>query len=331
MLAATLAVIAWAAGPARAQVVSGGDRVSNAPASGSDVKPSLSFGTAGGTPDTTSPWRYYPLEVGNVWEYWSGQATYRREVTRDTVINNRRYAFIERTVSQSGGPPVPDPMFPFDIVRLDTASAQVLEPVEGSERVATTGPPCPLDIDIGIVLDCQGAPFTVEGGDGLIVFGAPDGTVPDTLRPMMKTFQFETFLYIVAADIGEVFTVSEVQAPRTIAYARVGGVEYGVSRFPTGGEDAPRRPAVPALRTWPNPSGGRVTVGFTVEHPEAVWLTVRDLSGREVYQADLGVLGPGTHETPVDLDGLAHGSYIVEVLGRVPLGVAIVALGGVVR
>ncbi|WP_420454070.1 hypothetical protein [Rubrivirga sp.] len=326
LLVATLAAVACAAGPARAQVASGGGRVSDALASGSDVQPSPSFSTEGLTPDTTSPWRYYPLEVGNVWEYENGPFIIQYRISQDTIALGNRYFILERWSDAAPGGP-----FFRQYVRFDTVTASIRQLTSSPLHVDLPADDigCQFDAPFDSAVECEGLLYQVSGTyDGVVVFGGERaGTGTDTVRTATKRYDSSSgFETIFSADIGLVAEYGE-GAYLALRYYRVGGVEGGYPLFPTRVEDAPRRSAVPALRTWPNPSGGRVTVGFTVERPETVRLTVRDLLGREVHHVDLGVLGRGDHEVRADLSGLAPGPYVIEVRGQAPLGVSVVVLG----
>src|SRR5690606_427303 len=65
-------------------------------------------------PDTTSAWRYYPLQVGNVWQYdeveegpyggcWSTPCRFlaEEEVVSDTLVGGQRYFVIVKTRAQT--------------------------------------------------------------------------------------------------------------------------------------------------------------------------------------------------------------------------------------
>lgn len=92
----------------------------------------------GAEPDTTSPWRYFPLEIGDQWQYEhfhpkTGDISYEDcQVRTDTLLEGHtyyalRYCFNDgqlRTSSQSD-----------TYVRFDTTNALVIE------RVVISGQP----------------------------------------------------------------------------------------------------------------------------------------------------------------------------------------------
>src|SRR5690606_20249860 len=73
------------------------------------------------------------------------------------------------------------------------------------------------------------------------------------------------------------------------------------------------------LAVYPNPSGGRSTVGFTLDAPAAVRLSVLDALGREVALLAEGTLPAGSHAYPFEDADLPAGLYLarLEVGGHV--------------
>ena len=280
--------------------------------------PEALFGErSGGTPDTTAPWRYYPLAIGNAWEYYRyGTGTvYRHEITRDTLIHERRYTVVDRYTAEDNGPLEPDYSWRY---RFDTLSSLVYEPNgSGGERVPF-GSPCPFNTDFDTTTECpgfSGVDFTVLGSyDGLVVFGEPfPGQGEDTVRTAFKVFRFETLEWRYAAGFGEVYHESDIQA-YGLYYARIDGVEYGQPRFPVANESTEPDPIGQlALSVWPNPARGRANVSFELSRAGTVVLEVYDVLGRRMQYDELGLLPAGSRETQVDLAGFAAGSYVVQV------------------
>ncbi len=75
------------------------------------------------------------------------------------------------------------------------------------------------------------------------------------------------------------------------------------------------------LRPWsftmgeavPNPTRGRFDVGVTLVRPADLWLSVRDLTGRELRKLGVGLLDAGDHRVTVDLSDFAAGTYYVSM------------------
>ncbi|MEM1054002.1 MAG: T9SS type A sorting domain-containing protein [Bacteroidota bacterium] len=122
--------------------------------------------------DTTSAWRYYPLHVGDAWEYEvEAEAgfgvfiyTVTRLVRRDTVVDGTPYALLEQRAYDVGAAPGGPPSFSRYLVRFDTSRARIVTRSleDGLERPGF----CPLDLPFGAIrAECGGEIFAdVVGG-----------------------------------------------------------------------------------------------------------------------------------------------------------------------
>ncbi|HLT46074.1 MAG TPA: hypothetical protein VK002_02495, partial [Rubricoccaceae bacterium] len=273
------------------------------------------------TPDTTAPWRYYPLHVGDAWEYYvyfTGDVL-RREVTRDTTFNGHRYFILERYRAEAGGELEPD-WLPFARVRFDTTSAFVVEPYtdgSGTEVVFFLAP-CPFNADFNSTVYCPPGAWKdvpVTGGyEGVLVFGDPfPGTGEDTVHTAWKEYDVPFNIRRYAAGFGEVYYGGEAEE-YGLYYARIDGVEYGVPRYPTASEPG-LEPQALALAVWPNPARGRARVALTPEAGGLSRLAVHDLRGRRVLTREVAALPGVRAEVALDLAGLAPGVYAVRLAG----------------
>ena len=290
--------------------------VANTPIPGADLLLS-----GGAEPDTTAPWRYFPLHVGDAWEYYSYATGERRRVDvlgEETIDGRHYFTWRSRTYDADGNRvngwgPRP--------IRFDTASAvvrtYVIEIGEES-RFPLPWTPCSLDVFFGHTILCgdRKLPFEVGGDyDGTLAFGGEfPGTGTDTVRTSVKTYySFDpgnTLDYRYAADIGVVFFEGELGA-EGIYYARVSGVEYGQAFYPVADELGPPEPEALALSVFPNPFRERLTVTLDLPQAGAATLEVIDVLGRVVRRRDLGVLPAGRHEVRLRTADLAAGPYLV--------------------
>ncbi|GAB5537562.1 MAG: hypothetical protein Rubg2KO_38110 [Rubricoccaceae bacterium] len=125
-------------------------------------------------PDTTSPARYFPLEVGNEWHYvrygeffdelyWGADYQYHRwHVSEILEIGGREYAI---RIQESASVPVPAWYeIGRDTIRFDANASVVIQLTNGREVVRS----CPLDADFGSTVTCRVnghvQDVTVEGG-----------------------------------------------------------------------------------------------------------------------------------------------------------------------
>ncbi len=72
-------------------------------------------------------------------------------------------------------------------------------------------------------------------------------------------------------------------------------------------------PEASFLVAYPNPSGGRTTLGFTLPEPAAMRLAVYDVLGREVAVLAEGAHEAGRHTVPLDGSALPAGVYLVRL------------------
>jgi hypothetical protein len=273
-------------------------------------------------PDTTAPWRYYPLHIGDAWEYYEYGSSdiLRREINRDSMFNGRHYFVIERYRAQAGGPLEPD-FFAVAPARFDTTEALVKFLFLTGEEGVSSLAPCPFDADFGTVVKCpNGSPeaFVNGGYDGLLVFGGDlPGTGEDTVRTAWKEYlspSGEPVVLRYAADFGEVYFEGENDV-YGLYYARVNGVEHGVPRYPTPTEPSPE-PLGEALTVWPNPAREWVRVAFTPKRGGTARVEVHDVRGRQVLAREVAAVPGARAEVALDLSGLAPGVYVVRLAGQ---------------
>ena len=95
----------------------------------------------------------------------------------------------------------------------------------------------------------------------------------------------------------------------TLTSAVIGGQAYGLAA--TSDEPAPE--SAGALRAFPNPAAGPVTVEVRTEAPGPVRVVVYDRLGREVAVLHDGPVGD---RVTLSAAGLAPGTYVVRAMGR---------------
>jgi len=258
------------------------------------------------TPDTVAWRRYFPLAVGNVWEY-----EYLQEQPAHPYgpgyryLWHERYAIVDRTVAGT------DTLFTMLVYRRDSLSAQVrrdtLTVRYDSELTAVvdveTANPAPFSFGCGLAAPYEGG---ASFGRYCMAYGLPE---PDfsAVAPSQSHKYISTMAGsgVWASDIGmtrgglscEGCTIFVSINIWTMRYAKVGGVEYGqriVAR------ETAERPEAAALRLWPNPSRGAVTVEAA---PRAA-VVAFDLLGREAVRTVAGADGRAALT-------LAPGVYVV--------------------
>ena len=292
------------------------------------------------TPDPTPPHLYYPLAVGNEWEYAnigslpSGEGWYtRREIPRDSVYGGQRY-FVEVTsrvdLNWNGWGRAPRARRPLRHGHGGRRPSWT----EGGREFAF-GPYC-LDADFNVTLRCWSDPGEVPGGD-TFVDGGLDAQIPlgrgpgitgegttDSLRVRaLKVFYpanlpvDPTTIPYYAAPIGYAGESPGYCAAcrRNLSFARVhldDGTVYEVGARYTDGEDGPEAQRF-ALVISPNPTSGPLAVAFGLDAPAAVTAEAFDALGRRVWRHETA-LGAGPRRLDVDVAAWAPGLYVVRVM-----------------
>lgn len=263
-------------------------------------------------PDTTSAWRYFPLQVGNVWEYVGTgpiptARDYRLTIEADTLIGNTRYYVAGHDgISCS-------PCIERSLVRFDPSVGMVVARTNDGQDVRWWYAPCPLDTPFETEVVCyEGGLINEVGGGYEETVELADGTVLEGVT--YKTFSGSNLLGYVAG-IGFVTKQRLQYEPggSVLVYARVGGVEYGTP-FEVSAEAAAPVPAS-ALRVYPNPLRGEGVVELTLGEPQHAGLAVYDVLGRRVLRLHEGPLPAGSTSLDLDAGALAPGVYFVRAAG----------------
>ena len=270
--------------------------------------------------DTTSAWRYFPLEVGNRWEYsyatapaspfppqpppqlreywrWMVTGTVGSGSGRLFVLRQERYSLSGALLSSYTAH-----------ARYDSATARV--EVDGA-RFAYA--PCPLDLPFYSFTGCDYGPANGVGY-GQTVLG---------LVTSLKRFDNGLVggWVQLAAGIGFVRHVYDHDGkgmPPTdieLQYARVGGRAYGtpVPILPVVVAAEPESPPTAlGLRAAPNPVAGPLALTLVLPGAGPVTVEAFDVTGQRVYHS-ASTLAAGTHTLDVDAAGWAPGLYVVRV------------------
>ena len=199
------------------------------------------------TPDTLDWRRYYPLAVGNVWEYQvaEGEPLLRREIIGETLALGREYFLMDETAYDydylGGGTELEVFFSNMFFVRYDTSGTVVaLRDVESDTSAA---PRSELSYATGDwYFDLRMAfgdtvrfgageadVYSISGGYGETVEIGNAMVVVAAHKFFQGALGFESY----AADIG-FLGGGNLWGPH-ITYSRVEGVEYGISRTPVRG------------------------------------------------------------------------------------------------
>ncbi|MEM1126279.1 MAG: glycoside hydrolase family 9 protein [Bacteroidota bacterium] len=110
------------------------------------------------------------------------------------------------------------------------------------------------------------------------------------------------------------FTVWQTMGPTSLLYSYLHSLDAGgrTSEPVASSADAPSWPAAFRLHApYPNPARGVATVSYDLAEAGPVVLALFDALGRQVRKIADGPQQPGLHTVPVDLSGLAAGTYFI--------------------
>lgn len=267
--------------------------------------------------------RYFPLEVGNEWQYRdaeSGPAS-RFVLRKDTLLSGRLYFIGRETFFAPDGSP--QTLLPSRDVymRYDTSGVVV----EFESPDADTGY-IPVVFERGLesfpVIDLRthfGTSVNHPDGmsDQIDVTGGYEMSLrvglPQVVAAAVKEFATPSWFWSFAADIGFAGG-GNLWGPR-LMYASVGGVEYGAVFV--GTEKVPSREKSKSnLSLYPNPAINALTVSIDVGNCAGCSVIISDAIGRNVHS--FPVLSTGVpYFVNVDVSMLAAGLYFVRVQGMV--------------
>jgi hypothetical protein len=267
-------------------------------------------------PDTTAPWRYYPLAVGNAWEYRESmtEALIRVDIPRDTVSaqGNRYFQIVRRSVRANGGEYYQTERA---WVRFDTLTSSVREWYPGNvDEFIYHWAPCPLNFGMGEEFACWdndgGRGYVVELRYNLSVSIKHDDVVVGAAKTI-NTLIGNDFVY--AADIGEISSASDSYPLRRLIYARVGGEEYGTPSLQLSADVEGVRGTV-GMAVYPNPTRVGVTIPFALAQAADVSVSVYDVLGRRSALVVHGERPAGRHAAHLDASTLAAGVYLIRLV-----------------
>jgi hypothetical protein len=272
-------------------------------------------------PDTTAPWRYFPLHLGDEWQSQvevqlpnacipACHYAERRVVTDTVIIEGRTYFRLLVRTYDVPGMPNPPPDSTSRYFRFDTAAAAPVHYV--SQDWYFDGGGCRLDEAFpGPADSASGRPITCPSGPGT-VFGAPASA--GSIFGAEKAFTYFTFGWQWAqyqAGLGllrgggcEGGCYEEV-----LAYARVAGMEFGAPII-VGTEDGPGVSGPLRLIASPNPTDGVFTLAIRAGVAGPLTVEAFDILGRRVHRERVEGHA-GAQAVRLDASSWVSGVYVV--------------------
>jgi len=276
--------------------------------------------------DTLAWQRYYPLAVGNIWEYQvsEGEPLLTHEIIGDSLVGDRHYYIMDATsydyLNGNTNLDVLDAQTRY--LRYDSIGAvfSVLD-------IAADTLDAPQDVPLSGYFDLRAAfgdtlYFGAGPEDYYRTWGGYDEQITignDTVRVQaFKGFENLIWYESYAADIG-FLGGGNLWGP-FITYVHIGDMEYGNVRTPTAVEET-RVPASFALVSiYPNPTRTVATVAYRISQPAPVTVEVFDVLGRRVWSDKQPVQSIGQYAYRLNLETWPNGTYFVRLstAGGVP-------------
>ncbi|OZC03646.1 T9SS type A sorting domain-containing protein [Rubricoccus marinus] len=252
-----------------------------------------------GIPDTTDAARYYPLAVGDLWQYRLCDGPkglcVRDEVTLTEVIGTESvgdttYAVVRDKVYERTGLGEGDYLSTGQsqrLVRFDRRTATVRVRNEADESTDS----CPLDADL----------------EGQIQGGPCDGVSVTMFEEQVKAFTIGEMSQSYQLGVGLIGYFSGFSFSEELVYSRVGGVERGtpVPVVDVAGEAQPLATTL-ALTAFPNPTAGPLAINVTGARGP-VLVEAFDAIGRRVLSREIAPEA----RMEIDASGWAPGVYVL--------------------
>ncbi|MEM1116104.1 MAG: T9SS type A sorting domain-containing protein [Bacteroidota bacterium] len=248
-------------------------------------------------PDPTPPWMYYPLAVGNVWEYevfdpgGAPVSFTRRALVSDSTVASTPYVVETLRRLQPGG--VWGDVDRTELLRFDSTSGRIVSLTESGDEWPVS---CPLGADFHAYIE----------DDPL---GCRDASA-NPFAPNQKAFSRGAMGSIVYQRGVGPWQDTGSSSELRLSYARVGNLERGTP-YPVAADDAPNSARL-GVRLSPNPASGPVAVRLALAEAAAVTVEAFDALGRRVARTE-AVLPAGPQRLDLDAAAWVPGLYVVRV------------------
>ncbi len=272
-------------------------------------------------PDTLDWKRYYPLAVGNMWEY-HGIGNEVRVIVGDTLVDDRHY-FIRRDSTLAVG--TVGPFVHTFYLRYDTSGTVVTIRDLAADTLQLPHSFLSDQADFLMHFDLQAAfgdtllttlpeafMYTTGSYDAVVEVGFEQVPVAAEKCFFTAGTQFPTGGACFAADLGVLWS-GNIGAS-LLGYARINGQEYGERRYSSPTNTEIYQPTdLATLAVYPNPVHDTGTLAYTLPTPQHVWIELHNILGQAVHTENRGLQPSGLHRYALPISGLAAGIYVVRL------------------
>lgn len=272
-------------------------------------------------PDTLDNRRYYPLEVGNEWQYTSIPSqgapipSYQRiTIVADTIINNKQYfqqhresfdkSFLLENESFS--------WFTYNAVGAVRGVTDLENDASSSDSTsfwyhADFGDTLMTQLDFEIVGGAYDSTVSFPGQTQVSVAAIKTRNIPE---PLSGNCCFQDQVY--AADFGLV-SQQVFDGPTTlVSYARLSGIEYGIKAVTVGqAKESDSGLTAAIFEIYPNPASDIVTIEYEMLYEQEAHISVYNIIGRSVFDGLLVYSNGERNSFSLDTSRFPSGTYAV--------------------
>lgn len=281
------------------------------------------------SPETLDWHRYYPLAVGNVWEYHDAENTgphVRMTLVSDTTANDITY-FRQRLdwAMATNGPAGADTSrWTTDAyVRYTDTGVVSRSSIDADTSALARCSVDPFERDLSLAFTsrvaCSGVAGELAGADSVFVDGAYDapwqpfglrGAAPSFEAAAVKTYSVGILFTTFVADVGP---IAEGNLwGRRLHYAKIGGQEYGAPGFVVSTPRGAPRPGGPEMRVLGNPTTGNAAFAFRTKGGAEAAASVFDMLGRRVWESSVAT-GADWLRITIPTAAWPAGAYVIVV------------------
>lgn len=271
--------------------------------------------------DDSLDWhRYFPLEIGNEWQYYDAESgpVSRFVISRDTVVNSQHYYVGHETFFAPGGSgqnvyPPREVFLRYDttgvVAESDSPEADTGSVSEVFFRGRESFPTVDLRSAFGDTLDYSDEQEAIGVSGGFQEYVRIGSS--EILSAAVKRFSTGLWFWSYAADVG-FRGGGNLWGPR-LAYARIGGTEYGSIIVSKESVDKPEGPSgLKAPEIYPNPATGTIEIAFDRTESARTAFEVFSVAGRRVDTFDVGSrASSGSVVWTVDISSFPAGVYFL--------------------
>lgn len=246
---------------------------------------------------------FFPLAVGNKYQFHNGSDYWFGEIISDTVYQNGKLYFS-----------LPYDIFNFGDTRIDSGSNvySISKPffIGGNPEEyhlfksdASWGDVWPVAWNYNVVID-TGYARCIED-DTLFIFGA----FRRVKGVLIFDSSYQYYFFWLASGIGLIRERYDDGTTNELNYARISGIEYG-SLVSINESISQQQDNFELHQNYPNPFNPTTTISFNIPETDFVQLKVFDMLGEEVAMLINETKSPGNYSVHFNAADLPSGIYI---------------------